>query len=166
MKTLEKPKTEEWDDLERVLAEAVMKVVIGQLMKELLNYQNETLKSGIPLYGRVALWHMFQKFQLESGTAFCVEYQNIMSPTLGGDLAGFMTAWDSCLQAMSVQPDIHMLRALLETQLRKCVALPPLFMSIDGSSPGSHRRESTRTVMNLHMEKSIADRARSYDSSS
>ena len=46
-----------------------------------------------------------------------------MSFTLGGDLDGVMTALDSCLQAMSVQPDIHMLRVLLETQLRKCVAL-------------------------------------------
>ena len=54
LKKLEKPKTEEWDDLERVLAEAIMKVVIGGMMKELLNYQNEKLKSGIPLYVRVA----------------------------------------------------------------------------------------------------------------
>ena len=91
MKKLERPKTEEWDDLERVLAEAVMKVVIGQLMKELLNYQNEKLKSGIPLYGRVALWHVFQKFQLESGTALSVEYQNLMSFTLG-----FMPSSDEC----------------------------------------------------------------------
>ena len=52
-----------------------------------------------------------------------------------------MTAWDSCLQAMSVQPGIHMLRALLETQLRKFAALRPLFMSIEGSSPNSQRRE-------------------------
>ena len=35
LKKLEKPKTEEWDDLGRVLAEAVMKVVIGGMMKEL-----------------------------------------------------------------------------------------------------------------------------------
>ena len=55
-------------------------------MKELLNYQNEKLKSGIPLYGRVALWHVFQKFQLESGTALSVEYQNLMSFTLGADV--------------------------------------------------------------------------------
>ena len=72
--------------------------------------------------------------------------------TLGGDLVGFMTAWDSSLQAMSVQPDIHMLRALLETQLRKCVALRPLFMSIDGSSSGSHRREYKYLYESAHRE--------------
>ena len=99
-----------------------MKVVNGVTLKELLNYQQERLTYCIPLYGRVALWHVFQKFQLESGTALFVECQNLMSPSLGGDLAGFMTAWDSCLQAMSVQPDIHMLRALRETQLRQCFA--------------------------------------------
>ena len=133
LRKLENPKTEDWDDLDRVFAEAVMKVVIGVTLKELLNYQQERLTYGIPLYGRVALWHVFQKFQLESGTALSVEYRNLMSFTLGGDFAGFMTAWDSSLQAMNVQPDIHMLRALLETQLRKCAALRPLFMSIDGS---------------------------------
>ena len=152
LKKLEKPKTEEWDDLERVLAEAVMKVVAGGMMKELLNYQNEKLKSGIPLYGRVALWHVFQKFQLESGTALSLEYQNLMSFTLGGDLAGFMTAWDSSLQAMSVQPDIHMLRALLETQLRKCAALRQMFMSIEESSSGLRRREYKYLYESAHRE--------------
>ena len=63
-----------------------------------------------------------------------------------------MTAWDSCLQAMSVQPDIHMLRALLETQLRKCVALRPLFMSIEGSSSGSHKREYKYLCESAHRE--------------
>ena len=75
-----------------------------------------------------------------------------MSFTLGGDLAGFMTAWDSCLQAMSVQPDIHMLRALLETQLRKCVALRPLFTSIEGSFHNSHRREYKYLYEAAHRE--------------
>ena len=75
-----------------------------------------------------------------------------MSFTLGGDLAGFMIAWDSCLQAIGVLPDIHMLRALLETQLRKCVALRPLFMSIDGSSSGSHRREYKYLYESAHRE--------------
>ena len=59
LKKLEKPKTEDWDDLERVLAEAVMKVVTGNTLKELLTYQQEKLKYGILLYGRVALWHLF-----------------------------------------------------------------------------------------------------------
>ena len=39
LKKLEKPKTEDWDDLERVLAETNMKVVTGVTLKELLNYQ-------------------------------------------------------------------------------------------------------------------------------
>ena len=33
LKKLEKPKTDDWDDLERVLAEAVMKVVTGAPLK-------------------------------------------------------------------------------------------------------------------------------------
>ena len=83
MRKLEKPKTEEWDDFERVHAKADMNVVIGTLKTVPLNSRNEKLKSGTPLYGCVALWHVFQKFQLESGTALSVEYQNLMSLTLG-----------------------------------------------------------------------------------
>ena len=52
-----------------------------------------------------------------------------------------MQAWDTCIQNMSAQPDVLMLRALLENQLRKCTARNPMFTSIDGSSPSSHRRE-------------------------
>ena len=75
-----------------------------------------------------------------------------MTFTLGGDPSGFMIAWDSSLQAMSVQPDIHMLRVLLETQLRKCAALRPLLMSIDGSSSGSHRRGYKYLYESAHRE--------------
>ena len=63
-----------------------------------------------------------------------------------------MTAWDFCVQDMSVQPNVHMLRALLETQLRKCTVLRPLFMSIEGSSPGSHRREYKYLYESAHRE--------------
>ena len=42
-----------------------MKVVIGNTLKELLTYQQEKLKYGIPLDGRVALWHVFQKFTFD-----------------------------------------------------------------------------------------------------
>ena len=59
LKKLENQKAEDWDDLDRVLAEAVMKVVTGVTLKELVNYQQERLKYGIPLDGRVALWHVF-----------------------------------------------------------------------------------------------------------
>ena len=43
------------DDIERVLAAAVMDAVTGTVKRELLNYQNEMMKHNIPLYGRVAL---------------------------------------------------------------------------------------------------------------
>ena len=45
-----------------------------------------------------------------------------------------------------------MLRALLETQLRKCAALRPLFMSIDGSSSGLRRREYKYLYESAHRE--------------
>ena len=62
---LENPKTEEWDDLDSVLAEAFMDAVNGPLREGNIVYQQRMLQQSIPLYGRVALWHVWQKFQLE-----------------------------------------------------------------------------------------------------
>ena len=102
------------------------------MKKELLLYKQQRFEFGIPLYRRVALWHVFQKFQLESGTVLSLEYQILMSLSMGGDLEGFMHAWDACIQAMGAQPDIHMLRALFGNQLRKCDDLKLMFMTIEG----------------------------------
>ena len=102
------------------------------MKKELLLYKQQRFEFGIPLYRRVALWHVFQKFQLESGTVLSLEYQILMSLSMGGDLEGFMHAWDACIQAMSAQPDIHMLRALFGNQVRKCDDLKLMFMTIEG----------------------------------
>ena len=55
-----------------------------------------------------------------------------MRLSMGGDLEGFMRAWDTCIQAMGAQPDIHMLRALFGNQLRKCDDLKLMFMTIEG----------------------------------
>ena len=45
-----------------------------------------------------------------------------------------------------------MLRALLETQLRKCAAFRPLFMSIEGSFSSSHKREYKYLYESAHRE--------------
>ena len=76
------------------------------MKNELLLYKQQRFEFGFPLYRRVALWHVFQKFQLESGTALSVEYHNCMSLSMGGDLEGPMHAWDTCIQAMRAQPDV------------------------------------------------------------
>ena len=70
-----------------------------------------------------------------------VDYANLMGLQMHRDLAGFMTSWDNYLMAISHPPDEHMLRALLETQLRKCTALRPLCISIDGSAADSPKRK-------------------------
>ena len=98
LRKLERKPSKSWDDLERVLAEAVMDVVAGRAKRELQNYQNEMLRYNIPFYGSVPLWHVFQQFQLDGGTALAVELSNPMGLQFGGGLEGFMTAWDTCVQ--------------------------------------------------------------------
>ena len=91
-----------------------MEAVKGKMKRELLNYQNDMVKHNIPLYGRLALWHVFQQFQLDGGTTLAVELSNMMGLQLGGDLEGFLLAWDTCLQQRSKPPEQDMLHALLE----------------------------------------------------
>ena len=67
-------------------------------------------------------------------------YLTLMNFQLHGDLDAFINNSDTCIMTMSDPPNEHMLRALLETQLRKCMALNPLFVSIDGSVPDSPQR--------------------------
>ena len=52
---LERKQNKNWDDIERVLADAVVEAVKGKAKRELLNYKNEMMKHKFPLYGRVAL---------------------------------------------------------------------------------------------------------------
>ena len=100
-----------------------MQVVFGQLKDDIQTYQLERSRRHEQPYGRAALWHVFRRFQLDYGAALAVDYQNLISLQMHGDLAGFMNSWDNCLMATSQPPDDHMLRALLDPQLRKRRAL-------------------------------------------
>ena len=70
-----------------------------------------------------------------------------------------MHAWDTCIQAMSAQPDVLMLRALLGNQLCKCSAFKLMFMTIDGSSAGSHKKEYKylHNLVNREIERGRSD---------
>ena len=78
LRHLENPKTEAWDDLDNALAEGVMDAAAGPPKKEIIVHQQRMLQQSNPLYGRVALRHVWQKFQIEWGTALPVDYHNLM----------------------------------------------------------------------------------------
>ena len=52
-----------------------------------------------------------------------------------GDLEGFMRAWDLIIVAMSDVPPPDSLNALIETQLRACKQMDPVFTILDGNDP-------------------------------
>ena len=54
LEQLQRPKSR-WDDLEAVLAQAVMQVAFGQSKKNMQTYQLERARRRKPLYGRAAL---------------------------------------------------------------------------------------------------------------
>ena len=59
LEQLQKPNSR-WDDLEAVLAQAVMVAVFGQLQRDIQTYQLERARRREPLNGRAALWHVFE----------------------------------------------------------------------------------------------------------
>ena len=78
-----------------------MQVVSGQLRKDIQAYQLERSLCHEPLYGRAALWHAFRSFQFDHGAALAMDYANLISLQMHGDLAGFMNSRDYRLVAMS-----------------------------------------------------------------
>ena len=90
------------------------------------------------MQGRAALWHVYQKFKLSAGAALAVDYQTLMALKFEGNLKGFMHSWDSCVMAMSQMPSYEFLHAVLEPQLRRCKALAPAFVNLDGADSHSY----------------------------
>ena len=69
-----------------MLAQAVVAVATGALLKEIMPCQGNQARSGRPMQGRAALWHVYQKFTLNEGAALAVDYQTLMALKFHGDL--------------------------------------------------------------------------------
>ena len=129
---LEAP-SKRWDDLDAVLAQAVAAVVTGPLKKDFLLYQQDRPRVGQALSGRAALWHLYQRFEVDHGAALAIDYQTLIGLQFNSDLAGVLASWDACFIRMSERPSDKMLWAILTNQLR--------------SAPRSSQSSSTSTVL-------------------
>ena len=129
-----------WEDLDAELADALLKVSSGPLKRELTLYQEEQQRRGLPLGGRAALWHVFQRFRLERGAAMCVDITALTSLEFRGDLEGFLAAWDRTLMALAKPPDEDLVHALFEQQVRKAKSMAPAFVLYDASPEGHENR--------------------------
>ena len=67
----------------------------------LLIYREEQTWRGHPLAGRAALHLVFKRFKLERGAAMAVGISILTQLEFGGDLEGFVLAWDYALMALS-----------------------------------------------------------------
>ena len=75
---------------------------------------------------------MYQRFKFDRGTALSINLTTLIELSFGGDLEGFLAAWDYTLMAMKAQPDEALHLALLDIQLRKCKAFGPAYIIFDG----------------------------------
>ena len=112
-----------------------MAVATGTLKRELDLYQDTQARQGRPMLGRAALHIVYQKFQLSAAVTRSIDLRTLMELRYGGDLEGFMRAWDSTIVAMSESPPVDFLLALLEPQLRVCKQMDPLFIILNGNDP-------------------------------
>ena len=135
-------KQKRWDDLDSVLAEAVLAIANSNLKRELLIYREERSRMGLPLSGRCALYMVYYRYTIERGQALSVDLTTLVSLRFGGDLEGFLNAWDYALMALAKVPDEDLLCSLLECQLRKCKGLEPAFVTFDAAEEGSETRTS------------------------
>ena len=88
----------------------------GALKREIDFYKETQARQARPMLGRAALRIVYQKFQLSAAVTRSIDLRPLMELRYGGDLEGFMRAWDSVV-AMSESPPVDFLPALLEPQL-------------------------------------------------
>ena len=96
------------------MAQAVSAVAVGSLQKEFNQYQNTQARQGKPMLGRAVLHHVYQKFQLSAAVTRSIDLRTLMELKYGGDLEGFMRAWDFIIVAMSDVPPPDFLDASME----------------------------------------------------
>ncbi|CAK0809613.1 unnamed protein product [Prorocentrum cordatum] len=135
-------KEKRWGDPDSALAEAVLAIANSNLKRELLIYREERSRMGLPHSGRCALYMVYYRCTIERGQAMSVDLTTLVGLGFGGDLEGFLNAWDYALMALAKVPDEDMLCSLLEWQLRKCMGLEPAFVTYDAAEEGAATRAS------------------------
>ena len=58
------------------------------------------------MLGQAALHIVYQQFQLSAAVTRSIDLRTLMELRYGGDLEGFMRAWDSTIVAMSEVPPV------------------------------------------------------------
>ena len=79
-----------WDELDRALAKTLMHLVTGDVSRELLLYQEQQTRRGMPLKGRAAWWMILRKFRLDEGKTSKVNIKALMKVAYKGDLGQFL----------------------------------------------------------------------------
>ena len=120
-----------WDDLDIALAEAVLKMVSGSLLKDILYYQDTRGKEHKLMPGRAALMYVYRKYALGAAGPLAVDLQTLMHLKFNGDLESFIHAWDACLLAIEAVPLPNFILSLLEPELRDCKQPSPAFAHLD-----------------------------------
>ena len=122
-----------WDDLDVVLAAAIVKVVNNTLLRGIMIHQETQAQQGKLLQGRAALWYVYRQYGFSAAATHAIDRQSLMNLKFTGDLEGFLQAWDICILATSIVPSPDLLHSLFEPKLRACKQLQQAFAVLDGN---------------------------------
>ena len=126
-----------WDDLDVVLASAIVKVVNKSLLRDIVIPQETQAQQGKLLQGRAALWYVYRQYGLSASATHALDFQSLMNLKFTGDLEGFLQAWDTCILAISFVTSPDLSHSLFEPKLRACKQLQQAFAVLDGNDPFS-----------------------------
>ena len=93
-----------WDDLDVVVAAAIVKVANNSLLRDITIHQETQAQQGKLLQGRAALWYVYRQYGLSAAATHAIDFQSLMNLKFTGDLEGVMQAWDTCILAISLVP--------------------------------------------------------------
>ena len=75
-----------WDDLDVVLAAALLKVVNPSLQRDIAIHQENAVQVGQILRGRVVLWYVNRQHDLSAAATHIIDLQSLMNLKFAGDL--------------------------------------------------------------------------------
>ena len=68
-----------WDDLDVVLAAALLKVVNPSLQRDIIIHQENAAQEGQILRGRVVLWYVNRQYNLSAAATHIIDLQSLMN---------------------------------------------------------------------------------------
>jgi len=139
---------EGFETLSAKMASGLIKVVQGQLAKEIQLIDDQLSKQGKYLNGRQIYWIICNHFKVCETQGTIIELKDLLALSLKGDnVRQFVNAWNATMNLLQNIPSDDVLECLFRAQLEKSVQLKEMLNLIDQDIVHRGAKKSYQTLM-------------------